>query len=608
MMGIMRFKLVSNSGNSVGRHWCAPSLLVACAFLLSACSIFPKKSEQGASVESSTVQYANAVALGNAVGLGDDLYYNLIAAELAGQYEDFGNAAEFYKRVLELTSTSEIAQEDQYRIARRAWEMGRFIKDADLADQAAQSWQGSDSSFTPRLARMVAVEDAEVGKQQQVMAAVFDLPQPQRAAFAAVVAKHYRESASSSVALEMIDGWLEQHPDDVDLLKAGAVIAEETDQTAMAYQLWYRLSGVATDSQEVFDAQAHAAANLRLLGEPAEAASRLKGLYALQPQQHWVALEYGRSLLQSEQADEALVVLEKLAATLFTNPEVQYITGFAAFVAEEYKRAAGYFETALDKGYDDHAGRYWTGLAYLKADEPKQAIVWLSTLGQGNHWQRAQHLTGDALAKLGEWQQFEAHYDALRASEPDRAGRWYMAQCQSLIDIRMYEKAAAYIDQAVEAAPDDLEIRYQRGVLFAELGRFEQAEADLSLVVDSEPDHAEAMNAFGYMLIDRLGDTERGVPLVKRALELRPESAPIMDSYGWGLLLEGQLREALFWLEKAWSRTKDHEIGAHLGEALWLNKRYEKAREVWGEAQNLPRGRRLDKVRQAYERLGIDPE
>ncbi|MDD9894083.1 MAG: tetratricopeptide repeat protein [Gammaproteobacteria bacterium] len=582
--------------------------LIAVLGLATACSVAPKQQSQDTASESKQVEQVDAVKLGYKAGLGNDLYYNLITAELAGQHKDFENAAQSYRRVLKLTDSDDISQEDQYRIARRAWEMGRYIKNADLAELAAQTWQGSDQSFTPRLARIVAVEDASPAKQQQVLAEVFDLAQPQRAAFAAVVAKHYRESPAADAALQMIDGFLETHPNDADVLKAGAVIAEDTDATAMAYQLWYRLSAVATSADEVFDAQAHAAANLRLLGEPAEAANRLRGLHALQPDQHWVALEYGRSLLQSEQAEEALEVLEVLADKLSINPEVQYITGFAAFVAKDYLKAATYFETALAKGYSDHEARYWIGLAYMQAEQPKQGVVWLSTLGQGKHWQRAQHLTGDALAEMGEWEEFETHYNNLRSATPDQAARWFLAQCQSLIDVGRYEQAASYIDKAVEADDEDLEVRYQRGVLYAELGRFQQAETDLNLVITNEPEHAEAMNALGYMLIDRLGDTERGVPLVKRALDLRPESAPIMDSYGWGLLLEGQLREALFWLERAWSNTKDHEIGAHLGEALWLSKRHKEARVVWAEAQNLPRGNRDDKVRQAYERLGIDPE
>jgi tetratricopeptide (TPR) repeat protein len=423
-----------------------------------------------------------------------------------------------------------------------------------------------------------------------------------------VLAQHYAQSADASAALDFIDDWLETYPNDVDLLKAGAVIAEAADANAMAYQWWYRLTELLDDGKQLYEAQAHAAANLRLLGEPEEAAARLAGLHAMQADNHWVALEYARALLQSEQSAAALPVLERLSQALPTNAEVLHLTGFAAFVDERYLKAADYFELALNKGYNDHEARYWVGLAYTQAEQPKQAIVWLGTLGQGPRWDSAQRLIGDALLELDDWDDFAKHYESLQQADSSEAWRWYLAEAQSLISVQQFAKAIVAIDKAVAADPDDTEVRYQRGLLLIEVGRLDEAMADLQYVIDQSADNAEAMNALGYLLIDRLGDTANGLPLVKQALDLRPDSAPVMDSYGWGLLIKGELKQGLFWLQKAWTNLKDHEIGAHLGEALWLNKRRKEARRVWQEAQQLPRGHRKDKILEAYERLGITPE
>lgn len=600
-MGFMRFYIVLK--RLIRPRFVA---LVALIPLLAACTLTAKQDGDLESQSESAPQ--DAVAMAKHAGMADDIYYNLIAAELAGQHEDLDNAAQAYRQALHLSVAGTVSEENKYQIARRAWEVGRFTKNTDLADQAAQVWQAQDDSFTPLLARVVAVENAAADKQTQVLAEVFDLPAPKRKAMAAVMAKHYSQNPESSAALQMIENWLELNPNDVDLLTTGAVIAEATNANAMAYQWWYRLTELSIDSKQLFNAQAHAAANLRLLGEPEEAAERLSGLHALQPDNHWLSLEYARALLQSEQPAEALLVLEKLTAALPANADVLHLAGFASYVADQYLKAAQYFEQALDKGYNDHEARYWVGLAYLQAKQPKQAIVWLGTLGQGERWDMSQHLIGDALAKLGDWEDFASHFESLRKADTEQAWRWYLAEAQSLIAVARYEQAVNVINQAVAADPEDTEVRYQRGLLFIELKRFDEAKADLAYVLELAPEHAEAMNALGYMLIDRLANTAEGLPLVKKALDLQPESAPIMDSYGWGLLLEGDLQAGLFWLEKAWSNLKDHEIGAHLGEALWLNKRPEQARQIWQEAQKIPRGNREDKILEAYERLGIKPE
>lgn len=583
--------------------------LVMLAMALSACSVNQTKPRDAAAkISSESPSNVDVTALGMRYGMSDDMYYHLLVAELAGQYDDFENAGEAYGKVLEIAGESDLAAEEQYLLARRAWEMGRYSENTQLAERAAQAWQQQDESFTPRLARVVAVESADNETQQKVLAEVLDLPQPQRAGFAELFAKQYTGTAQSEEALRMVDLWLEAHPNDVDMLRSGAVIAEGSNAAAVAYQWWYRHAELVEDPDAKFQSQAHSAANLRLLGAPEEAARVLSDLHKQKPDDHWVSLEYGRALLQSDKPLESAAVLETLAGVLNTNPEVLYIAGFANYAGERYEKAASYFEAALAKGYSEHDSRYWIGLAKLRAKHEKTAIEWLGTLGQGKFWRRAQYLIGGALARLGEWQEFDSHYAALRRAEPDKLAQWYLAEGRSLVDVELYERAAIALDKAVEADPNDLEIRYQRGVLCAELKRYLIAEDDLKRVIAGEPDNAQAMNALGYMLIDGLGDVQQGVPLVKRALALAPESAPIMDSYGWGLLLQGDLDEALHWLEKAWHRHKDHEIGAHLGEALWLKKRTKKARSVWAAALQMSQGKRENKVLQAYERLGIDAD
>jgi Flp pilus assembly protein TadD len=107
------------------------------------------------------------------------------------------------------------------------------------------------------------------------------------------------------------------------------------------------------------------------------------------------------------------------------------------------------------------------------------------------------------------------------------------------------------------------------------------AEADLRNIIAADQDDARAMNALGYMLTVHTQRLQEARTLIARALELTPDDAAVIDSMGWVEFRQGRHREALALLEKAFSKAKDPEIAAHLGEVLWTIGERERARQVW---------------------------
>jgi tetratricopeptide (TPR) repeat protein len=65
----------------------------------------------------------------------------------------------------------------------------------------------------------------------------------------------------------------------------------------------------------------------------------------------------------------------------------------------------------------------------------------------------------------------------------------------------------------------------------------------------------------------------------------------------------GRKEEALVELRRAWGLMKDPEIGAHIGEALWVLGRRDEAQRYFEEARKLdPENRSL---RRTLEKLGL---
>ena len=91
--------------------------------------------------------------------------------------------------------------------------------------------------------------------------------------------------------------------------------------------------------------------------------------------------------------------------------------------------------------------------------------------------------------------------------------------------------------------------------------------------------------------------------MIDRARAAEPDNAAITDSYGWVLYRLGRNEEALVELRRAWGLMKDPEIGAHLGEVLWLLGRRDEARRYFEEAGKLDPDNRS--LRRALQKLGL---
>ena len=144
-------------------------------------------------------------------------------------------------------------------------------------------------------------------------------------------------------------------------------------------------------------------------------------------------------------------------------------------------------------------------------------------------------------------------------------------------------EAIALVDRALAVIPDD-GLLLARGFLLERLDRVPEAVADMRKVVGRRPNDPMALNALGYTLVDRTKSVSEGADLIARAIADKPDSYAIQDSMGWALVQSGQLEEGKGWLQRAWDRSEDPEVAAHLGETLWRMDRPGDAKKLWDEA------------------------
>jgi Flp pilus assembly protein TadD len=140
------------------------------------------------------------------------------------------------------------------------------------------------------------------------------------------------------------------------------------------------------------------------------------------------------------------------------------------------------------------------------------------------------------------------------------------------------------LDEELKKEPEQPELLYDFALTAEKLERFDLLESNLRKLIQVRPDHAHAYNALGYSFAERNTRLPEAKKLIEKALEIAPEDYFIIDSLGWVLYREGDLKGAAEQLRRAYGGRPDAEIGAHLGEVLWVMGQRAEADKVWQES------------------------
>ena len=180
--------------------------------------------------------------------------------------------------------------------------------------------------------------------------------------------------------------------------------------------------------------------------------------------------------------------------------------------------------------------------------------------------------------------------DALKADASGWTLRSRIADLYRSLD-RFDEAEVIYTallgDVGLETA-DASRLYWARGSARRNLDRWPEAEADLKRALELSPDSADILNYLGYLWVDQGVNLEEAFKMIKRAVELRPNAGYIVDSLGWAYYRLGRYGEAAEHLERAVELSpSDPTINDHYGDALWRIGREREARFQWRRALSL---------------------
>ncbi|MBL4743995.1 MAG: tetratricopeptide repeat protein [Cycloclasticus sp.] len=502
------------------------------------------------------------------------LLFSLLSGEIAGQRGDVNMASAFYARAAE--------QSQDPQIAFRAAQVALYNKDIASAKAAIDIVvkAGNLDAQMRRLALTIYLRSGDVDKSLEQIDVLLDKGDiPKRNALLAVgdiVSRH----ANKDIAISVMDALVERNAKEAGVYVARSQLiaafgdlnqAEQDAQEATKIDPSWAVSFV--QLARVFENKGDTAGAIAVLKE---ASQRLGNNLLL--------MGYGQLLAKNEQYEEAKQQFIQLASADKNYPEAKFALGLVYLKLDDVKGAKETFEELYEVNSFPSKSAFYLGRIHYHEKENKQALEWFEKVGRGVHYVDAKSYLSMIKSELGDLEGARSIMQTLRNDFPKESSRFYLLEAELLMDGQHNQVLLDLMTVAVGEHTSDMSLRYARSIAATEVGDLALAEKDLLIVLEKTPKDANALNALGYTLASKTFRFKEARNYLTQALSIRPNDPAILDSMGWLNYREGHYEQALLLLQKAYAKSPDGEIAAHLGETMWILGRQKEARELWENA------------------------
>lgn len=511
------------------------------------------------------------------------LMFQILAAEVAAQRGEMGNAARTYLEVARQTRDP--------RAAQRASEFALKARSIDIAMPAVQLWY--------------ELAPASAGAQQTMEALWLSTgklteAEPLLVKRLVEARKNKQVAATYQQLLRMLPGMSDK--------KAALAMMErisKDDQNVPEARLTLATVAMQAGDTEKAAAQARAAVQLaptseeigvgaaRLLaGSPAttdEAMKLLAGVIKRQPKALEAYYTLGRLQLEKGQTAAAKETLETALRQEPESPGLLLALAQVAYQGKQYPVAQGYLQKLIDLPpavrRDNNLAYAFLGQISEDQKDYARAKAWFAKVGPGDQYISAVTRQAMAMAKLGQMEEARVLLKGVAATGNREHIALTTAEAQILREAKRFDEAFNVLDQAVQKTRNTPEFLYDHALAAERVKKLDVMEQSLRRLIELRPDAAHAYNALGYSFADRNVRLPEAKELILKAIELRPDDPHIIDSLGWVLFRMGEADKAREQLEKAMKISPEPDILVHLGEVLWVQGKQGEALKLWRDAQ-----------------------
>ena len=336
------------------------------------------------------------------------------------------------------------------------------------------------------------------------------------------------------------------------------------------------------------------AAELEMRLGRAQAAGRLARILRLQPDNHTAHAMLGVIAYRARDCERALEHFVRGETVVVGDAEALRQRAECRFSLGRFDQAAEDFRRLLARPKANPAMRYNLGLALYEAGRADEAVTELAALVDAadppdietlSLLADAQHAALDSPGALATLQR-------AIGSHP-RAERLYLQLAELCIEHGAYDLGVEIVDIGEQNIPASHRILTMRGILLAELGRYDEAETAFAGAAEADSETQSA--AVGLSLtLQKTGRMDESLEVLRQRVAARPDDAVAQFFYSQALIKQGVepgspgFREALEGLLLAAERLPgEASPRIELGKLYLQAKQPERAIAVLAEATQL---------------------
>jgi tetratricopeptide (TPR) repeat protein len=507
--------------------------------------------------------------------LNQDLLFKFLLSEIAAQRGDLQFAAQGYLDMAKSTRDP--------RLAKRATEIAAYGRLQSQALEAARLWLELDKN-NPQARQTLAallVSSNKLSEAKPLLEALITADGNVAAGFMqlnSMLAKHPDRNAVLSIVKELAKGYPQLPEAHFAVAQAAFSAGKYDDASAELKQ--------ALDIRP--DWEIGALFNAQMLQQresTAKAIEYMQRFLRSYPKSREVRASYARLLINNKQLKEARAEYQLLLEDQPANADIVVTIGLLSLQMNEFAAAETWLKRGLELKYrDPDSLRFYLGQACEESKRFDEAMKYYAAVQGGDQFVPAQARYAFLLGRQNKLAEAREYLQNVRTSSDEQRALLIQAEAQLLREAKDYQQSYDLLNQALERQPENVDLLYDSAMAAEKLDRIDVVEANLRKLIALKPDHAQAYNALGYTLADRTDRLKEARGYIDKALKLSPDDPFILDSMGWVLYRQGDTKEALAYLQRAYSQRPDPEIAAHVGEVLWARGQQQEAEKVWRDA------------------------
>jgi len=566
-------------------------------FLISGCGPIPDSEKLAIKQEITESKHTNTqtntkeseeyVSERSRIELSGDILFKVIVAEIAGHRGKITTATNYYLDLARTTLDPAIIE--------RATRVAVYSRNNEASYEAAKLWVDIDPGNPDPHQVLVVMElrQGNLDKALQHLEIILGASDGEFDQKLWMVANFLGGEDDKSMVIKLMERLMVNHMNDTDALYAYAHVSSRIGDNERAESLFERILELEPENETAIMAYVYF---LKNKGDVKKALNWLKNSLKDLNKNFNLRMSYARILTDVKRFDEARNQFQILYEQKPNNPDLLYALGLLSLQQDQSIESEKYFKRLLELKKYIYNSNYYLGRIAEEKNELNNASNFYHDVQGGENYYDALIRISLIFAKQGNIKKALTNIRSIERPQDKNRNILIQAEGEILINEERYDEALDVFDKAIEqqSHPDLL---YSRAMLAEKINRLDILEADLTSIIEKDPNNATALNALGYTLADNGIRLEDAYNYIKRAYELSPDDFYILDSMGWVLYRLGRLDEAIEFLQKALDLRNDPEVAAHLGEVHWVMGNKQAAKTVWESAlKNTPTDDKLLKV------------